>query len=328
MLTLPQQPAEAAAHSASATQGRGRDRRDGAGDGLGAAVRRDHEEPKGSSARFRQEVPYAALGKDVGRGVRIIVDHWYNRAHSFEQKNNPVTDRFLASVGLELADADDFICHPGGARVLEARRRLQSPVRRPRGVPGDPARLRQHVGGHRSFVLRRVLETPATDNGRRGEARRYLMTWFSRARCRWICSWRTASIPTWKPHAQQSNALGDDVLDPVFADIVGAEETHDALYWVERTARRGHEIRERTIARLVSRGILLEPGDDGLLSLTAEVAHAGLSIDERSGAGGRQASHHAGSVQRRHPGPGGHRDHQPGRCLRRLAEAPYGRGTG
>ena len=68
--------------------------------------------------------------------------------------------------------------------------------------------------------------------------------------------------------------LGDDVLDPVLADIAGAEEKHDALYWVERTAKRGHEIRERAIARLVSRGILLEPGDDGLLSLAPEVAHA------------------------------------------------------
>ena len=68
--------------------------------------------------------------------------------------------------------------------------------------------------------------------------------------------------------------LGDDVLDPTLAEIVGAEETHDAPYWVERTARRGHEIRERTIARLVTRGILREPGDDTFLSLTPEVAHA------------------------------------------------------
>ena len=68
--------------------------------------------------------------------------------------------------------------------------------------------------------------------------------------------------------------LEDDVLDPVLADIVAAEETHDALYWVERTARRGHEIRERAIARLVRRGILREPGDDAFLSLTPEVAHA------------------------------------------------------
>ncbi len=68
--------------------------------------------------------------------------------------------------------------------------------------------------------------------------------------------------------------LNDDVLDPTLADIVDAKETHDALYWVERTARRGHEIRERAIARLVRRGILREPGDDEFLSLTPEVAHA------------------------------------------------------
>ena len=68
--------------------------------------------------------------------------------------------------------------------------------------------------------------------------------------------------------------LGDDVLDPVLADIVAAEKPHDASYWVERTARQGYTIRERTIARLVSRGILREPGEDAFLFLTPEVAHA------------------------------------------------------
>ncbi len=68
--------------------------------------------------------------------------------------------------------------------------------------------------------------------------------------------------------------LGDDVLDPTLADIADAEETHDALYWVERTAQRGHKIRERTIARLVARGILVDPDDDGSLALTPAVAHA------------------------------------------------------
>ena len=116
--------------------------------------------------------------------------------------------------------------------------------------------------------------------------------------------------------------LGDDVLDPTLAEIAGAEETHDALYWVERTARRGHEIRERAIARLVSRGILREPGDDTFLSPDAGGgARAALSIDERSGARARQASHHAGPVQRRHPGPRGHRDHQPRGRLRRPGES-------
>ena len=68
--------------------------------------------------------------------------------------------------------------------------------------------------------------------------------------------------------------VGDDVLDPTLAAIAAGETTHGALYWVERTARRGRQIRERTIDRLISRGILLEPGDDGFLSLSPEVAHA------------------------------------------------------
>ena len=46
------------------------------------------------------------------------------------------------------------------------------------------------------------------------------------------------------------------------------------MYWVERTAERGLEIRERAIAKLVARGILDKPEDDGFLSLTPEVAHA------------------------------------------------------
>ena len=83
-------------------------------------------------------------------------------------------------------------------------------------------------------------------------------------------------IDTDLDHLTLSNPtpLGDDVLDPALAEIVGAEETRDALYWVERTARQGHQIHERTIARLVSRGILRESGDDTFLSLTPEVAHA------------------------------------------------------
>ncbi len=68
--------------------------------------------------------------------------------------------------------------------------------------------------------------------------------------------------------------VGDDLLDPTLADIAAAEEKHDAVYWVERTAERGLEIRERAIAGLVARGILDKPEDDGFLSLTPEVAHA------------------------------------------------------
>ena len=62
--------------------------------------------------------------------------------------------------------------------------------------------------------------------------------------------------------------VGDDVLDPTLAAIAAGETTRGALYWVEQTARRGRQIRERTIDRLIARGILLAPGDDGFLSLS------------------------------------------------------------
>ena len=68
--------------------------------------------------------------------------------------------------------------------------------------------------------------------------------------------------------------VGDDVLDPTLAAIAASETTHGALHWVEQTARRGRQIRERTIDRLIARGILLAPGDDGFLSLSPEVALA------------------------------------------------------
>lgn len=49
--------------------------------------------------------------------------------------------------------------------------------------------------------------------------------------------------------------LGDALLDPTLQDIADGEQ-HDARFWVEQTARRGPEIREQALARLVERGIL------------------------------------------------------------------------
>ena len=51
--------------------------------------------------------------------------------------------------------------------------------------------------------------------------------------------------------------LGDSLLDPTLADIAAAKETHDARFWVERTALRSADaIREAALDRLVERGIL------------------------------------------------------------------------
>ncbi len=59
-----------------------------------------------------------------------------------------------------------------------------------------------------------------------------------------------------------STPLGDDLLDPTLADIAAVTETHDARFWVERTALRSAEaIREAALDRLVERGILQRQED-------------------------------------------------------------------
>ncbi len=55
--------------------------------------------------------------------------------------------------------------------------------------------------------------------------------------------------------------VGDDILDPVLADIAAATGTHDARYWVEQAAGRAYEIREAAMDRLIGRGILEQRED-------------------------------------------------------------------
>ena len=55
--------------------------------------------------------------------------------------------------------------------------------------------------------------------------------------------------------------VGDDILDPVLADIAAATEPHDARYWVEQAAGRAYEIREAAMERLIARGILEQRED-------------------------------------------------------------------
>ena len=55
--------------------------------------------------------------------------------------------------------------------------------------------------------------------------------------------------------------IGDDLLDPTLARIVESTETHDTRYWVEQTSAQAVEIRERSLARLVQRGVLRREDD-------------------------------------------------------------------
>ena len=49
--------------------------------------------------------------------------------------------------------------------------------------------------------------------------------------------------------------VGDSLLDPTLAEIAAGEQ-RDARYWVEHTAKRGEQIREEALSRLVDAGIL------------------------------------------------------------------------
>ncbi len=58
-----------------------------------------------------------------------------------------------------------------------------------------------------------------------------------------------------------STPLEDDLLDPTLARIVQSTEEHDARYWLEQTVPQTVDIRERSLARLLERGILRQEDD-------------------------------------------------------------------
>ena len=53
-----------------------------------------------------------------------------------------------------------------------------------------------------------------------------------------------------------STPLGDNLLDPLLADIAASPETHGARYWIEHAVDGADDIRETSIDRLVVRVIL------------------------------------------------------------------------
>ena len=137
-------------------------------DGPGPAIRAwgEHTWPRSLDV-MGWYVTQNGLEVRLSRGVPDVARHRVRR----------VTDEFLASVGLELADVDDFICHPGGTRVLEA---LEDAFGLPPGGLGASREILRDYGNMSAatvlFILKRALATGAADNGLHDGARRYLMT--------------------------------------------------------------------------------------------------------------------------------------------------------
>ncbi len=63
-----------------------------------------------------------------------------------------------------------------------------------------------------------------------------------------------------------TTSVGDQLLDPVLAEIARADRTHDALHWVKRATRHADEIRDTALARLI---------DSHILELSEDRFHAG-----------------------------------------------------
>ena len=70
-----------------------------------------------------------------------------------------------------------------------------------------------------------------------------------------------------------STPLADDLLDPTLAAIAEESEVRDARFWITHQAKRGDEIRDKAIARLIKRGIL-ESESEGFFFLSRLVSRA------------------------------------------------------
>ena len=67
--------------------------------------------------------------------------------------------------------------------------------------------------------------------------------------------------------------LDDGLLDPTLVDIARDTYTRDTNYWVAQTAKRGDEIRDKALARLINRGIL-ESESEGIFFLSRLVSRS------------------------------------------------------
>ena len=67
---------------------------------------------------------------------------------------------------------------------------------------------------------------------------------------------------------------GDELLDPVLAEIAAEAETHNAQFWVERTAARSDAVLDMVLTRLVANKILHQE-IGGFWSVARQVSRSG-----------------------------------------------------
>lgn len=141
------------------------------GDGAAAALVRAGDAPAPALAAWgehRWPDTLDVMGWDVsetGLAVRFSRDI----PRLVRERFRSVTDAFLARAGLMRRDVDGYICHPGGAKVIEA---LEDVLELQRGTLRDARETLREYGNMSAatvlFVLQRTL--------RRGLRGRHLMT--------------------------------------------------------------------------------------------------------------------------------------------------------
>ena len=109
------------------------------------------------------------MGWEVtGRGLEVVMSR--SIPNIVKRYMRDATDDFLDSVGLCLADIDDLVCHPGGAKVLDA---LEGAFDLPNGKLAVSREILHKYGNMSAatvmFVLKRVLETAAANSGGHGD---------------------------------------------------------------------------------------------------------------------------------------------------------------
>lgn len=148
------------------------------GDGAVAAVLAHDSGPAVvSSGEHTWRNTVDVMGWDVtGRGLEVVLSR--SIPGLVEDRMRDVTKQFLHSVGLTIEQVDEFVCHPGGAKVLDA---LEDALGLPAGGLWASREILRDYGNMSAvtviFILKRILEA-AKANGTSGRPMRRLLTSF------------------------------------------------------------------------------------------------------------------------------------------------------
>jgi alkylresorcinol/alkylpyrone synthase len=133
------------------------------GDGAAAAlVSCEGDGPgMGASGEYTWPRTLDVMGWGVGDdGLRVIFSR--DIPSLIRERFRPALDRFLDRHGLDVSDIDEWICHPGGAKVLDA---MEDVLDRGRGTFRHSRSVLRDFGNMSAVTVMFVLERVLADGG-------------------------------------------------------------------------------------------------------------------------------------------------------------------